>query len=186
MSHPLCAPQPAMPPDVREALSPLLYLAGTLENRLDEDERERLENVLRSCLPPLREVRASTSPAGCDPFPSLSRHPVSIIGIKDEEPFLLYHPGGPSPGAPTGAIRLGPARIWAPLLRTQDALTALEKRDPVRAAALCLRGLAEIWRMLMNARRFDILIGENFLSIYRKSLLQAQALADRGERRSPA
>lgn len=185
MSHPFLAPKPAMPPALRGELSPLLYLVGTLESRLDDDEWRRLKSVLRSCLPPLREYRSGPPGAEVAPFPISPRHPVSIIHIQGEEPFLLYH-AAPSPDAPDGVLRLGLARIWAPLLHAQNTFRVLEEHDPIRAAALSLRGLAEIWKALLEIRRFDVLIGEEFLGLYREALLQAQALTVRPLGGAPA
>lgn len=178
MSAPFPTSTLAMPAALRGALSPLLYLAGWLQGRLDEDERRRLEHVLRSCLPPL-----PTLPS--DPLPPAPGLPISIIRIEGEEPFLLYHAGGSSPHAPHGTVHLGPARIWEPLLRAQGALVVLEQREPRRAAALWLRGLAGIWLALMDARRFDILIGAEFLALYREALTGAEALAVRRGRHAP-
>lgn len=190
MSHPFLPPQNAIPPELRDALSPLFYLLGKLDGQISEDnQRQLLGDLLRFCPLMTGDQSRSDPPSSAQPPAAPlcrtvppARPSISIVQVEGEEAFVLYHAQGRAADFSPSAVKLGPASIWEPLLHFQDAFRSLEKYSPLRAAALYLHCLTRLWVELLEAHRLDILAAEEFLRLYGEAMLSVESLAARCER----
>lgn len=180
MSHDHDFSSPDARDEAHSVLSPLFHLLGIMENRLDEAEQRLLEDDLLAACPPapenLRSETADSVPGG------EARRPLRIIQVQGEEPVAYYDEQDIPPEFADNAVKLGNLAAWEPLFAFQAAFQLLERRYPLRAAALYLRSLTRIWVELVEKNTLDLMRDDDFLRLYLKALLQVEAIAARCER----
>ena len=176
MSIPRASRKNVMHPSLRETISPLFYLLGKLEGRIDEEDRKKLARDLAGSCP-----KAAKNPGRAKIAASLTHftpnQPVSVMQVEGEEPVVYYNAKGCPPDIPREIIELGLVDVWEPLFYFQEAFVVLEEYYPLRAAALYLRALTHIWARLIRGRKTEIMADPEFLGLYLEAMRQVENVA---------